>query len=230
MAIDKTLNCFRLIFLISLLMPRGAFAVENARTFKNAAQIVKEKGKIVVDEAETWNTDKKILKDWVTLKNRYFTISYPKCINPEGDGGEDDPKLAPAVAFSAKSACIDFSKELGSEYLFEISYEDGISPKSEIINIGEKNNLKTQNITLNGNAAKFFTIIMNSNIGDSSGTLIQMRQKIYLLCGEKVMSITYDSPRGDISLQKIEKSEFEFPDNLKKIVSTFQCPKNKKKH
>lgn len=201
----------------STLPLQSAYAEDWTKDPRSATQVAKKKGKIVAPEILDWHKEKKdIPKGWVALKNKYFTVSYPDCFRVIGDGGEDDVKIAEAVILKRQNTCKHFNSELGESNSFSMGILD-LAPNEKVENFVVGNELYVQHMKLNNIKAMYFVQAMDGDLGAA------IRWHMSMICQKKRMYIIYKYPDGKPSLDRIEKSDYQFPEDFKEIVSTFRC-------
>lgn len=183
-----------------------------------AAKIAKEKGLLKPKEILEWKTDPKDLpKDWIKLENKYFSVSYPKCFILQGEEGEEDPKLAPSVAFNRSENCPNFLKGYGDFNWLVISVS-----LIDFENVSLENNIFRQDVDLNGKQAIYFVGLMDYT-EIKNEFQFKVRSRVFTKCSGKTFKLTFDLPPGSLSEKFIEKNKYDFPQDFKKIVSTFKC-------
>lgn len=171
-----------------------------------------------------WKIDQKdIPKDWAKIDNKYFSVSYPKCFNPEGEEGEEDLKITPSILFRRGKDCPGFVNGYGDSNSFNIGY----FPTAGIKSIDE------------ALAGDYLLIRQKININDIKGILLgelldyynepkslyeaQLRWQVYTICGGKTFRIITAAFPGKLTMDLVEKNKYDFPEDFKKIVSTFKC-------
>lgn len=211
----KILAVKGLVLLCSCVLLPRAQSAENNTVKITAKGIAKEKGILKPKEVQVWKS-KAIPKDWLTIDNKYFSVSYPSCFNIQGEEGESDPKISSSIVFKRESTCPGFMKEYGDGNLFTIAYfyAGGLT---SIDNAGTADySLLQQKINLNGSDAVLFAGLLDSN-------QLQLRWQIFAMCKGKAFRLVTELPAGEVSVERVNKNNYDFPEDFKKIASTFKC-------
>lgn len=195
----------------------GASAVETNVLKPNAKAIAKKNGVLKPTEILTWKLSaKEIPKDWVLIDNSYFSVSYPACFRVLGEEGESDPKISSSLAFTRRSNCPNFIKDHINENFLTIRYFDsaGITSLEKAYTLDYT--LLKQKVNLNGVDAVLFAGLFKENE-------IRLRWQIFTICNGKTFRIVSELPAGSLSQERVDKNNYDFPEDFKKIVSTFKC-------
>lgn len=190
---------------------------------KDAKKIAKEKGVLKPADVLIWETPQKsIPSDFIKINNTYFSAHYPKCFTITGENGESNPKVSPTVLFKRQNNCPNFSKDDNDSNLFDL----GLSPtdfKSLDDAFTADYTILRQKIDLNGNDAVLLVGLIDSNIRNTHVSAPQLRWQIFTKCKKNTLQIIASAPTGKETLDRVDKNNYEFPEDFKKIVSTFKC-------
>lgn len=233
--IAKTMGTHKITSLILLGLcywgSRG-YAAEVSVNQKFARDIYKERGALKPKEILEWKVDQKdTSKEWTQLDNLFFKASYPRCFSVVGEGGDpdvgDDPYKTPSVSFRRESKCLNFSKDLSSDaQTLSIGFNGNLSSKPTYDVDGRifgGDLLFRQKMKINKAQAVFVASITDTCEENKCPSKVQLRYEIYMVCKKRIFNFTYVAPPGLISLERIEKSDYQFPEDFKKIISTFRC-------
>lgn len=158
-------------------------------------------------------------KDSVELKNKYFSVSYPKCFKAIPEGGGDDVKTSAAILLEKPPECI-LKDKLGPPVKFVSIMYDFANEIKKVENAytGDKILLK-QAIKIDGNSGILFAGVTGSK------NSLQARWSAYFLCSKKSFRLTVLLEPGQDTFDFLEKGNFDLPEEFKKIVATFKCAK-----
>lgn len=189
-----------------------------------AKKIAKEKGILQPFETFQWQKlPKNIPEDWTKIDNKYFNVSYPKCFTLEGDGGEDDPKIAPGIVLKREKNCPYFKENYGNSNFFTIGYFPTAGIKNLHWSHGHENQLFRQKGKINNIDSILIGSLMDEYNFNLKKHEAQFRWEIFLICNQKPFRIVYDLPPGKHTMDLINNNRHEFPEDFKEIVSTFHC-------
>jgi hypothetical protein len=213
-----------IILISSILWGSGSIAAEPQVDRRVAAKIAKEKGELKPTEVLKWKIDPKdIPKDWLKIDNKYFSVSYPKCFNLQGEEGEDDPKIAPSILFNRGKDCPSYVSEYGDLNWLVISYY----PTAEITSVDKAStadySLLRQKAIVNGYDAILFAGLMDHLDESNNRFESKLRWQIFTICKGKTFRFGTMLPPGKSTMTLVEKNNYDFPEDFKKVVSTFKC-------
>lgn len=190
-----------------------------------AKQIAKERGVLKPHEVWQWQTlSKDIPKHWVKIDNKFFSASYdPKCFNIEGEGGEDDPKIAPSVLFRRKKNCPGFKENYGDSNSVNIEYYPYGGVRTIEGASSAEYPLVRQKIKINGIDAISLGGLMDFLDESNSNYEPQLRWQLFAICNKKTYRMVITVPPGKPTMDLVEQNNYAWPEDFKKIISTFQC-------
>lgn len=198
---------------------------ESSTDKRIAKKIAKEKGVLKPDEVWQWQASSKdIPKDWIKIDNKFFSASYdPNCFSIEGEGGEDDPKIAPSVLFRRKKNCFHFKENhVDSEWLSIGYFPDG-GVKTLAGASTADYPLVRQKIKINGVDAISLGGLMDYWDESNRKYMPQLRWQLFLICNKKTFRIGTIIPPGQPTMDLVEKNNYAWPEDFKAVISTFQC-------
>lgn len=218
----ESIRIFKITFavFISLSCWGSVSSATEAHTDRRiAANIAKEKGLLKPKEILEWKIDQKDMpKDWIKLDNKYFSVYYPKCFSLEGQEGEEDPKISPSIAFNRGENCPGYVKDYGDLNWLIIGFS-----LVDFENVTLENNVLRQSINLNGLQAVYLVGLMDHYDETKKEFQVQARSQVFAKCKKKTFKLGFDLPSGKPSMDLVEKNKYDFPEDFKKIVSTFKC-------
>lgn len=202
----------------------GAFAAESKIDKRVAKKISKEKGLLEPKAILEWNADLKTTSpDSIKLDNKYFSVSYPKCFSVVGEAKEENPKISSSVVFFRSESCAGFLKGGGDSNSFSISYFPYSGFKNLDGTMTAEPPLIRQKLKINGIEAKLFAGLLDSANEIESTYEPQLRWQIFVFCKEKPFRIAGTLPPGGPTMERVDKSNYDFPEDFTKIVATFTC-------
>ena len=183
--------------------------------------------------------------DRIDLKNKYFTVSYPKCISAkpsEGGGGEKiNLKNTGSIDFDRTSKCKNFKDKhvanwLGLWYSHEVSdeslarYHDFyMKPKFEGDDVMIPALYMHQHLSVNDQKARVVGSVMQSNDNEKPNEVV-MRWQMFIVCeGKKNIEFEFSfmTESYDQLLEFVTTKNYEIPEDFMQIISTFKCRKDR---
>ena len=183
--------------------------------------------------------------DRIDLKNKYFTVSYPKCISAkpsEGGGGENiNLNNTASIDFDRTSKCKNFNDKnltnwLGLWYSHEVSdetvarYHDFyMNPKFEGDDVMIPAIFMHQNAIVNSQKARITGSVMRSK-DDEKPNEVVMRWEMDIMCeGKKNIEYKFSfmTESYDRLLEFVTTKNYEIPEDFMQIISTFKCRKDR---
>lgn len=209
-----------------LLIAYSSFSQAGATTntySSPASKIAQEQGFKELSEPIVLIRPKKIPSDWKALDNKFFKIAYPDCYLPVGEEGESDIKKTGALLLSRQKTCSEFDSSLEGNNSLGIALASFGYKKLESISVA--NMLLRQKMKINDQDAVFIVSVFNHFDHLTEKTEVQLRFQVFPVCRSQTYDITFDMPPGEKSIQLFNKKVFQIPEDYKKVISYFRCPK-----
>ncbi|WII71380.1 hypothetical protein QJS83_13000 [Bdellovibrio sp. 22V] len=188
-------------------------------------RIVKEfrsSGSVRAKEPLNWKLTPDDVRAMNSLDTKYYKIKYPKCLKPEDVSEEDNVQISPHITFNRTEKCPGYKGEwvdLLAVYWTREHYEK--AKTADDLTLG--NAIYDQIGTVNGYPAAY-SIILDSIVRDMKiGYEVQLSYIVLILCKGDVYAISASALQGKQSLDLIKSEKFDFPEDFKKIASSFEC-------
>lgn len=214
----------RILSIITLFLITSFFVEAKDLVDKDVAKkIAKEKGILEPPEVLKWQTlSKDIPKDWIKVDNKYFSVSYPKCFNIQGQESEDDIKISPSLLFERGANCNSSFKLKEDPNWFTLSYFPRAGIKSLHWSLGSKLQLLRQKGIINGIDGIILGAVKDRYVSEQINEVL-FRWEIFIICNKKPFRMVTETPQGKPTMDFLEKGKYNFPEDFKEIISTFQC-------
>ncbi|WII71381.1 hypothetical protein QJS83_13005 [Bdellovibrio sp. 22V] len=197
----------------------------SATVSDDISRIIKEfrdSGSFRAKEPLNWKLTPEDVREMSSLDTKYYRIKYPKCFKPEDESEEDNVQISPHISIDRTDKCPGYKGEwVGwlAVYWTRGNYKnaktaDDLSPGNAIYD---------QRGTVNGYPAAYF-ITLDSIVRDMKiGYEIQLNYSVRIICRGEVYGVGARAHQGKQSLDLIKSKKFDFPEDFKKIASSFEC-------
>ncbi|WII71379.1 hypothetical protein QJS83_12995 [Bdellovibrio sp. 22V] len=207
-----------LLITVSYISPVGAHLSETYRISKE----FHDSGEYRAKEPLNWKLKPEDVREMNSLDTKYYRIKYPKCFKPEDVSEEDNVQMSPHITFNRTEKCPGYRGEWVE--LLSVYWLDGHFKKAKTADdliLGRS--VYEQRGLVNNYPAAYLVTLESITRDMKIGYEVQLNYNVLILCKGDVYGISASALQGKQSLDLIKSKKFDFPEDFKKIASSFEC-------